>query len=155
MQIELFEVDRKSITMCKCCRKRPSVDDVRCQICIESWSPKLHLADEWERAIESRQSGLRQRAKHKGSNWAKRSELREKLIEQDYKCFFTGRPLAADKDLRLAHLTPASSGGSFQIENLVWTTHEVNHCMNTLGYEDFIQLCMDVSSEFRRRLDTL
>lgn len=154
---DFARIERKAqfvggVKYCVCCTLRPSVDGQRCSVCISRGGSKIErpkslssIDVEWRRVIESRQSGLRQRAKQHGSRWATREHLASKLVDQSYRCWFTLDLLKPSEDIRLAHLSPASQGGSFTIDNLVWTTNRINRMMGTMHAEEFIAICQSIS----------
>lgn len=167
-QSQFFHIG-KVILLCKCCRKREALDGVRCKKCIEA-SPRNETqqgtpqrivdlmrkhrpddADHWIAALEGRQSGLRQRAKHRSLAHATRRDMVDQLIVQDFKCYFTGEPLKPDQELRLAHLEPACRGGAFTIDNLVWTTNEINQLIGRMNAVEFTRICVKIGNHHRNK----
>jgi len=140
----------EKIIWCKQCRKREAIDGLCCSVCGGVEGKWQDIPKEWRICCENRATGIRQRAQHKRLPFARRSDLRAKLVEQDYRCWFTGEPLLPDATLRLAHLIPAVDGGSFTIENLVWTTDRINKLMGTLNGNEFIDICIKVASIHRK-----
>lgn len=70
-------------------------------------------------------------------------QLKELLVNQNYKCALTNDPIALH-NMELDHIIPKSKGGSNVITNLRWVTKEANRAKSCLSDEDFISLCHKV-----------
>lgn len=133
--------------LCPCCKKRRRVEGLKtCNRC-GMWAndSDVRLDDKWDIAVKNRTSGLRQRARYCGvDRCATFRQLRDKLILQEYMCFFTGLSLDV-ASLRLAHIVPASDGGTFDVDNLAWTSHQINRMMGTMTGQEFVDLCRKIA----------
>ncbi len=73
-------------------------------------------------------------------------QLYNKLIEQDFKCYITGRELVLGLNASLDHVIPRSKDKelSKKIDNLKWCDKSVNFVKRDLTIDEFISLCRDV-----------
>lgn len=70
-------------------------------------------------------------------------DLREILVEQDYKCALTGDKLTP-QDTAFDHIKPISKGGSSLKKNLQATTKIANKAKGDLTMSEFKNLCLKV-----------
>lgn len=140
---------------CVCCRKRRIWFGKQCKICFEKsrLSKGFSVSDEWEIKVMNVCTGLRHRSDRNGVVAATKDQLKQKLIIQDFKCYFTGNQLFPDKDLRLAHLIPLVKGGSSDIDNLVWTTHAVNRLQGMMTEQELVDFCRSVVNHDSKRIE--
>lgn len=140
---------------CVCCRKRKRFTGKQCKKCYEksTASTICKVSDEWDVKIMNVCTGLRQRSDRNKVHAATSSQLKQKLVIQEYKCYFTGHELRPDKSLRLAHLVSLSNGGTSEIDNLVWTTHDVNRMQGTMNEQEFLQFCISVANNHAKRIE--
>lgn len=72
-------------------------------------------------------------------------DLREIWDAQDGRCALTGTPLTMDSRRGvgpdLDHIVPLARGGTSELSNLRWVTHEANHAKRDLTDEQFLLLC--------------
>ena len=74
-------------------------------------------------------------------------ELREKFINQNGKCFYTGDKLIHGINSSIDHIIPKSSKHKkvYTLDNLVWCTREVNLAKRHTSLKDFISLCKKIA----------
>lgn len=70
-------------------------------------------------------------------------QMLEKLISQDFKCFYTGLPLVPGVNASIEHIKPKSKNPELRkdVNNLVWIRTEVNSMRNNYTFEKFLMLC--------------
>lgn len=80
--------------------------------------------------------------KHLGTR-TRWQELKAKLEQQNYKCFYTGEALTLGINTSIDHLNPRSKFKEevSDIKNLVWCTNEVNRMKTDNTYKDFLLKC--------------
>lgn len=70
--------------------------------------------------------------------------LLSKLESQGFRCALSGRELTTD-NVALDHRTPESKGGQHTLDNVWFTTTEVNLMKGTRTIEEFVSICVDVA----------
>lgn len=72
--------------------------------------------------------------------------LRIKLIEQDYKCPYTGTQLIPGKNMELDHILPVSRFPDLRadFDNVEWILADVNHAKSSQTKDEFLALCRSV-----------
>lgn len=73
------------------------------------------------------------------------SRLAALLEYQEFRCALTGRKLTPD-NAEADHIVPVKKGGANVMENVQIVTHQANRAKGTMGMDDFVRLCRDVSS---------
>lgn len=73
-----------------------------------------------------------------------RDELMKKLVDQEFKCVYTGEKLVLGENASVDHILPVTRGGTSIIENLQWTTKLVNRMKFTMNHQEFIAACRKV-----------
>lgn len=70
-------------------------------------------------------------------------QMLEKLVSQNFKCFYTGLPLVPGVNASIEHIKPKSKNPELRkdINNLVWIRTEVNSMRNNYTFEKFLMLC--------------
>lgn len=76
------------------------------------------------------------------------SIIKQMLILQDYKCFYTGVQLKIGVNISLDHIIPISCGGEKNILNVRWVDLTVNMVKRNLTHEEFVSLCTLISKRF-------
>ena len=77
-------------------------------------------------------------------------ELKNKLEEQNFRCFYTNTLLLPGINASLDHIIPKSKGGSNELNNLVWVDFSVNRMKNNLDLETFYSNYSSVLIEYKR-----
>lgn len=78
-------------------------------------------------------------------NW---QALRDKFVEQDGRCVYTGKVLTPGVDAAVDHRHPQARGGNGDLENLQWVCRRVNLMKNDCTHEEFIRFCRQVANRF-------
>jgi hypothetical protein len=70
-------------------------------------------------------------------------QLLQKLIDQDFKCYYTGLPLVPNHNASLEHIKPRSKNPEliYDVSNLVWVRKEINSMRSNYSFSEFIDLC--------------
>lgn len=76
----------------------------------------------------------------------------ERLEEQGYLCFLTGRTLVPENSA-IDHLIPVSEGGRHEMENIAIVHADVNRAKNTMSLRDFIELCQAVIDWHHKKME--
>ena len=78
------------------------------------------------------------------SRW---EELKNILIKQDYKCFYSGEKLILGLNASLDHTKPLSKHPNLinNIENLQWTTKQINLMKSNLNESEFLKIIKSIS----------
>lgn len=74
-------------------------------------------------------------------------ELKNKLIEQNYKCFYTNKILIPGINASLDHIIPRSRGGNNDINNLRWVDYSINFMKGDLTHSEFVSFCKDIANK--------
>jgi len=76
----------------------------------------------------------------------KEKELIEKLNNQNWKCFFTGKELVAGINASIDHLSPRSTNPEVEsdLDNIVWADKRINSMKGNFNYVDFIDICKTI-----------
>ena len=72
----------------------------------------------------------------------------DKLVQQDFKCYYSGVKLIPGRNLSLDHVVPRSKGGSCDASNCVWCDKYLNFAKNDLTLEQFVIRCKKVAEKF-------
>jgi hypothetical protein len=73
----------------------------------------------------------------------------DKLVAQDFRCYYTGATLAPGINLSLDHRIPRSRGGSpTDIDNCVWCDRLINSFKSDLTEAEFVERCKAVAAQF-------
>ncbi len=72
--------------------------------------------------------------------------IKELLEKQNYLCAYTGEKLILGENASIDHIIPKARGGENKIENLQWTTLEVNLAKRDLTHEEFLNMCHSVTT---------
>jgi 5-methylcytosine-specific restriction endonuclease McrA len=76
------------------------------------------------------------------------ADLRTLFTDQSRRCFYTNEVLTPGSNTALDHQIPRSLGGRSSIDNLRWTTIQINRVKNDLSHDDFIHLCSMIAKKF-------
>jgi 5-methylcytosine-specific restriction endonuclease McrA len=76
--------------------------------------------------------------------------LKEKLEEQDFKCYYTGKPLAIGINASLDHVLSIKNHPNEKndVENLVWCLKDINLMKNGMDKDEFIAICSLIAERF-------
>ncbi len=76
------------------------------------------------------------------------SQLHRKLLDSNYRCFFTNIPIELNSTASIDHLNPSSKYPELQseIDNLVWCHIAINRMKNNMELEDFYFLLQQIKS---------
>lgn len=72
----------------------------------------------------------------------------DKLVKQDFRCYYTGIPLVPGNNCSVDHKVPKSRGGSNAADNLVWVDRFTNSFKSVFTDTEFIERCKAVASRF-------
>jgi 5-methylcytosine-specific restriction endonuclease McrA len=75
-------------------------------------------------------------------------ELQAKFEAQDSRCFYTEEKLTPGANAALDHQIPITRGGTSTLDNLRWTTVQINRVKNDLSHDDFVRLCTKIAVRF-------
>jgi len=112
--------------LCKACGK-PQAENSNLY-CLEHWFKKLSVD-----------------ATGTTNHW---QAIQELLIEQDYRCPYTGTKLVLGKNAQLDHKVPLDLGGSNEPNNLHWVDAEINRMKGKRTHLEFISICKTIASRF-------
>lgn len=120
-----WSVKQNNLGFCRFCKNKKMINQKTCTICYLKVMAKNNLND---------------RSLHE--------KLYEKLVEQDFKCYMTGRELVLGLNASVDHVIPRSKNEelSKKIENIKWCDKRVNFVKRELTLDEFINLCRDVVS---------
>lgn len=109
---------------CSCCRNARFYSSKMCET-------------HWYRDI-ARKYGFRNR----------HEDLANLLEKQEFKCFYSGRPLVPGGNASIDHLHPRSKRPELEsdLNNVAWVDRNVNRAKGNLSYEEFIRLCKEICS---------
>lgn len=73
--------------------------------------------------------------------------------KQHGRCVLSGRRLngRVNKQVALDHIIPKSKGGQTSLDNLRWTTYEINIAKGTMTDEALLTLCRDIEAHASER----
>lgn len=121
--------------LCYACKSPPISG--RSSWCERHWLTQLA----WRSGLRGRGSGDR---------------LKRLLIQQNYRCAYTGRKLTIGVNASVDHINPRSLYPHLigKINNLEWVDEDVNRAKRTMSRTEFISMCREVVRRFagRRRL---
>jgi len=70
--------------------------------------------------------------------------------KQEGKCAYTGEVLIPGVNASLDHKIPKHMGGDNRIDNLQWTTKQINlHTKRWMSHDQFITMCSNVVHKFQ------
>ncbi len=76
-------------------------------------------------------------------------EFWQKLVAQDFRCYYTGVHLVPGVNASLDHRVPRSRGGDpADIDNCVWCDRLINAFKNDLTEAEFVERCKIVAARF-------
>ena len=78
-------------------------------------------------------------------------EIKSIYEKQNGLCIYSGEPLVLGKNASLDHKIPRCRGGTDDIDNLQWTTRQVNLAKTDFLHEEFVEFCLKVASKFGSR----
>ena len=81
-------------------------------------------------------------------------ELKNKLIEQDFTCIYSGRKLVPGINASIDHITPVSKNGLDNINNLQWIDTQINTMKTDMDHDDFLSTCYKIGNKLRFELVT-
>lgn len=83
-------------------------------------------------------------------------QLKQKLIDQKYKCYYTGVELIIGSNCSVEHLKSRKNHPELinDLNNLVWCTKRINSMKNDLNEEDFLELCSVILNQHNSRKST-
>lgn len=69
-----------------------------------------------------------------------------KLIEQNYKCYLTGKPIELGVNASLDHVVPRSRNPdlAYDLDNIKWCDTKVNFMKKDLVIDEFIEICKQI-----------
>lgn len=76
-------------------------------------------------------------------------ELAELFLAQSGRCAYSGEPLVLGVNASVDHRVPRSRGGPATLENLQWTTWNVNRAKSNLRHDEFVLMCSNVTAHLR------
>lgn len=73
-------------------------------------------------------------------------KLEKKLVNQKFKCFYTGLPIDLGKNASLDHIFPVSSNPEkvSDIDNLVWVDKRINYLKSSMQPKEFYNFMMSL-----------
>lgn len=74
--------------------------------------------------------------------------LAQLLIDQDFKCALSGRPISAMEVNNNASLDRIDSKLGYVENNVQWVTSTINMMKQNYTQEEFIQTCIDIANNF-------
>ena len=76
--------------------------------------------------------------------------IRDKLMAQQSRCYYTGTPLVLGVNDSLDHILSVSKHPDLRadIDNVVWCTREVNTMKNGMDREEFLAMCRLLSTRW-------
>lgn len=118
-----WSVKQNNLGFCRFCNNEKIENQKTCTICYLKIMAKNNLND---------------RSLHE--------KLYEKLIEQEFKCYLSGRQLILGFNASIDHVIPRSKNKelSKDIDNIKWCDKSLNLVKRDLTVEEFIKLCRDV-----------
>lgn len=71
------------------------------------------------------------------------NQMLQKLVDQNFKCYYTSLPLVPGLNASIEHIMPKSKKPELrkEIDNLVWVRREINAMKNNYGFNEFIDFC--------------
>ncbi len=140
------------LNMCDSCRRKENarakqkvLNYIKNKLCITCAKPAEILNKYclcrvcWFKRIAS------SRTKNIG-NW---EVIKNKLENQNYICFYSGRKLIIGKNASLDHIIPKTRGGSDDINNLHWIDITVNKMKNNMNEKEFYQIIKDLYNNIK------
>jgi hypothetical protein len=111
-------------------------------LCFYCDNPKLAHANKCEKCWFAYAANKRLGKK----NYKNGNILKQKLIDQNYKCPYSGRKLTPGINCELDHIKPVSRFPllAHDINNVEWIDSEVNHAKNNMTKEEFISMCKEI-----------
>jgi hypothetical protein len=76
--------------------------------------------------------------------------LRQKLHEQQFRCWYTGQLLVPGVNASVDHTVPMARGGSHEPHNLRWVHLKVNEMKRELSESEFVAMCAAVVAYAKR-----
>lgn len=80
------------------------------------------------------------------------TELRNKLITQNFKCVYSGKVLIPGKNASVDHIIPISCNGTSDPNNLQWVDSQINNMKTNLTHDEFIDTCYKIGNIKRMEL---
>lgn len=106
----------KKQKICTSCGKLSTIpNNTRCEDC-------------WFKHIASKRTGS-------VDNWI---ILKNRIIQQNYLCYYTHRLLIIGKNASVDHIIPTSKGGLNAMENVQWVDKKINTMKNDMNHEEFL-----------------
>lgn len=89
---------------------------------------------------------LKVMAKNNLNNRMHHSTLYEKLVEQDFKCYLSGRELILGDNASLDHVIARSKDKSLclDLSNIKWIDKHVNRVKTDLSVDELLILCKEI-----------
>lgn len=84
----------------------------------------------------------------RGAVTATGPQLMALFFAQGTRCAYTGVYLVPGKNAGLDHMTPASRGGSWAIDNLQWVDQRINVMKSDSTHDEFVATCKLIASRF-------
>lgn len=110
--------------------------------CWECASPKLPTANYCKRHF------LRSILKNNDIPMNMADAMWQKLEDQEFCCFYSGRRLKPGINASIDHKTPRSRGGDNELPNLVWADRDINAFKNDSTAEEFFALCVQIATRW-------
>lgn len=151
----------KSLGLCIFCTKELDTSILKCKECSKKYSEynkKLRFTKKESgtciKCSNKALSGvsmctictLRTAARRNGFRSKDYKLLLEKLVEQNFKCYYTGRVLVLGINASVEHKNPRSRFPEEEgdIENIVWCDLDINRTKRSQTAEEFLQMCREV-----------
>lgn len=102
---------------------------------------RIYCEDHW----------FKHKAKEHLGDWFRGYELKQKLVDQNYTCPYTGEKLVIGVNANLDHIMPSSRYPELEhdIDNLQWVSKKANDAKDAMTPDEFIAFCQLVI-EYRK-----